>query len=45
MLHNSFQNSHVEFNRRHANEITHELTQVALDNASPHIYPDLPSCI
>jgi len=41
----SFQNSHVEFNRRQVNEVTHELAQVALSHASSHVYDDVSSCI
>jgi len=42
---NSFQNSHVEFNRRQANGVAHELARVAPSNASSHVYDNVPSCI
>ena len=46
LLVNSFQNSNVEFNRRQANEVAHELAQRALFNPSSHIIDDdVPSCI
>jgi len=41
----NFQNSHVEFNRRQANEVAHELVKVDPSHASSHIYDDTPSCI
>ena len=41
----SFQNSYVEFNRRQANGVAHELAQVAPSHASSHVYDDVPSCI
>jgi len=41
----NFQNSHVEFNRRQANRVTHELARVAPSHASSHVYDDVPSCI
>jgi len=40
-----FQNSHVEFNRRQANGVAHELSRVAPSHASSHVYDDVPSCI
>jgi len=40
-----FQNSHVEFSRRQANRVAHELAQVALSNPSPHVINDVPTCI
>lgn len=40
-----FQNSHVEFNRRQANEVAHELARVAPSHASSHVYDDVPSYI
>jgi hypothetical protein len=40
-----FQNSHVEFSRRQANKVAHELAQAALSNPSPHIIDDVPTCI
>jgi len=40
-----FQNSHVEFSRRQANRVAHELTHAALFNPSPHIIDDVPTCI
>jgi len=45
LFYNSFQNFHVEFNKRQANVAAHELTHVASYNASSHIYTDVPSCI
>ena len=44
-LKNSFQNSHVEFNRRQSNGVAHELAQEGPLNASSHIIDDAPSCI
>jgi len=41
----NFQNSHVEFNRRQANGVAHELAGVAPSHASSHVYDDVPSCI
>lgn len=41
----SFQNSHVQFNMRQANEVAHELAHVASSHASFHVYDDVPSCI
>jgi len=37
LLENRFQNSHVEFNRRQANRVAHELAQATLSNPSHHI--------
>jgi len=45
LLLDRFQNSHVEFNRRQANRVAHELAQTALSNPSPHIFDDVPTCI
>jgi len=45
LLEYRFQNSHVEFNRRQANRVAHELAQAALSNPSPHIIDDVPTCI
>jgi len=45
LLQNRFQNFHVEFNRRQANRVAHELAQAALSNPSPHIIDDVPTCI
>ena len=45
LLVNRFQNSHVEFNKRQANGVTHELAQTTLSNPSPHVIDDLPLCI
>ena len=45
LLEDRFQNSHVEFNRRQANRIAHELAQEALSNPSPHIIDDVPTYI
>jgi len=45
LLHNSFQNSHVKFNRRQINEIAHELSQTAPFNHSSHILDEVPLCI
>ena len=45
LLVDKFQNSHVEFNRRQANRVAHELAQAALSNPSPHIIDDVPTCI
>jgi hypothetical protein len=46
LFENSFQNwSHVEFNRRQVNEISHALVSVAPSNASSHVYDVAPSCI
>jgi len=45
MFQDSFENSHVEFNRRQANGVTHELERVAPSDPSPTIYDDIPSCI
>ena len=41
----NFQNSHVEFNRRQANGIAHELARVAPSHASSHVYDNVRSCI
>ncbi|AET00641.2 tubulin folding cofactor A [Medicago truncatula] len=41
----NFQNSYVEFNRRQANGVAHELARVAPSHASSHVYDDVPSCI
>jgi len=41
----NFQNSHVEFNRRQANGVAHELARVAPSHANSHVYDDVPSCI
>lgn len=41
----NFQNSHVEFNRRQANGVAHELDRVAPSHASSHVYDDVPSYI
>jgi len=41
----SFQNSHVEFNRRQANGVAHELARVAPYDPSPTTYDDVSSCI
>ena len=41
----NFHNSCVEFNRRQANWIAHELAHVALSQESSHVYDDVPSCI
>jgi len=40
-----FQNSHFEFNRRQANEVTHKLASVAPSDRSPTLYDDVPSRI
>jgi len=45
MFENSFQNSHVEFNMRQVNGVTHELAKVAPYNASSHVYDNVSSCI
>ena len=45
LLHNSFQNSHFEFNRRQVIGVTHKLTHAALLNPSSHVIDDAPSCI
>jgi len=45
LLEDRFQNSHVEFNRRQANRVAHELAQAALSNPSPHIIDNVPTCI
>ena len=45
LLEDRFQNSHVEFNRRQANRVAHELTQATLSNPSPHIIDEVPTCI
>jgi len=45
LLVDKFQNSHVEFNRRQANRVTHELAQAALSNPNPHIINDVLTCI
>jgi ribonuclease HI len=45
LLHNNFQNSHVEFNRRQTNEVTHELAHAAPFNLNSHVLDDIPSCI
>jgi hypothetical protein len=42
---NSFQNSHVEFNRRQAIGVARELGKAAPSHASSHVYNDVPSCI
>ena len=41
----NFQNSHIEFNRRQANGVAHELARVAPSHVSSHVYDDVPSCI
>jgi ribonuclease HI len=40
-----FTNSHVEFIRRQANEVAHNLAKVAPCLASFHIFTDIPTCI
>jgi len=45
LLHNSFLNSHVEFNRRQVNEVAYELAQASPLNPNAHIIDDAPSCI
>jgi ribonuclease HI len=40
-----FENSHVEFNRRQANEVAHALARVAPSIARSHIFIDVPTCI
>jgi len=45
LLVDRFQNSHVEFNRRQANMVAHELAQAAMSNPSNHIIDDVPTCI
>jgi len=45
LLEYRFHNSHVEFNRRQANRVAHELAQAALSNPSPHIIDNVPTCI
>jgi len=38
-------NYHVEFNKRQANEIAHELDKADTSSHSFHIYDDVPTCI
>jgi len=45
LFQNNFQNSHVEFNRKQANEVAYELTKVAIYNTNSHLYSDVPSYI
>jgi len=45
LLENRFQNSHVEFNKRQANRVAHELAQAALSNCSPRIIDNVHTCI
>ena len=45
LLVDRFQNSHVEFNRRQANRVAHELAQATLSNPNPHVIDDVPTCI
>jgi len=45
LLEDRFQNSHVEFNRRQANRVAHELAQATMSNPNPHIIDDVPTCI
>jgi len=45
LLENRFHNSHVEFNIRQANRVTHESGQAALFNPSPRIINDVATCI
>ena len=45
LLVDRFQKSHVEFNRRQANRVAHELAQEALSNPSPHTIDDVPTYI
>lgn len=45
LLKDRFQNSHVDFNRRQANRVAHELAQAALSNPSPYIIDDVRTCI
>lgn len=45
LFQDSFQNSHVEFNKRPANVVAHELEMVAKSDHSPNFYDDVPSCI
>ena len=35
LLEDRFQNSHVEFNKRQANRVAHEVAHAALSNLSP----------
>lgn len=45
LFHESFQNSHVEFNMRQTNVIAHELAKASPSESNPYIYDDAPSCI
>jgi len=45
LFQDSFQNSHVEFNRRQANRVAHELSKASPSDPSPTIYDDVSSCI
>ncbi|AES71213.1 hypothetical protein MTR_3g071490 [Medicago truncatula] len=38
-------NSHVEFTRRQANEVAHELAKAATLGPSFHIFDESPTCI
>jgi hypothetical protein len=40
-----FENSHVEFDRRQANETAHTLARVATSIADSNIFIDVPTCI
>jgi hypothetical protein len=37
--------THVEFSRRQANEIVHNLSRVTILLTSFYIFPDIPTCI
>jgi len=37
--------THVEFNMRQVNGVTHKLVRVTSSHASSHVYDDVPSCI
>ena len=41
----NFHDPHVEFNRRQANGVAHELARVSPSHASSHVHDDVPSCI
>lgn len=42
LFQDSFQNSHIEFNKRKVNGVVHELTRVVLSDPSFNIYDYVP---
>ena len=40
-----YNNSCVEFSKREANVVAHNLAKAAIDNNNSHLYFDIPGCI